>query len=107
MVRDCARIWAGVLTFRLYLQQRQLLGFRRLRRGDLAGVAGLADPDPVPARRRPYPVAHVPLVVLRRVGAAAEELPVAPYQIGPLLAEPPQVPLPRPRPQVQRDRRGT
>src|SRR5207248_1963193 len=76
IVRDCSRICAGVLTARLYLQQGELLVLRRpllrrSRRHHLPGLAGFADPDAVPARRRPYPVAHVPLVVLRRVRAAA------------------------------------
>src|SRR5437763_17116104 len=70
IVRDCSRICAGVLTARLYLQQGELLVLRRPRRHHLPGLAGLADPDAVPPRRRSYPVADVPLVVLRRVGAA-------------------------------------
>src|SRR5438105_4781529 len=107
IVRDSARILVGLLIQPTLsaLHERELLDVGRLRRRHLARLAGLVGADAVPPGRLPYPLAHVALVLLGRVGAAAEQLPVPRHQVGPVLAQPAQVPLAGARPQVQRYRR--
>src|SRR5256885_13957811 len=98
MVRDSARICAGVLTLRAYVgrlsQERELHRFR-LRWGRRSrGPRGALD-DAVPLGGGPYPGADGLLVVPRREGAAPGQFLVAVYQGGSALAEPRQVASPR------------